>query len=107
DNGSAKSGSASGAESDPVEGQGAEKPHVDDVSLKDVINETLQHSVKKALEDTSPNNSAKQELTQLMDLTEGQEHADKIWGDIGAGAIRGETVATRRVEFWKQWLQEN
>lgn len=87
-------------------GQG-ETPHVDDQSMKDVVNESLQNSIKKAVEDTSSDNKAKKELTSLMDTTDGDEQAQKVWGSLGAGALRGETLATQRVEFWKQWLQDN
>ncbi|WGH80846.1 hypothetical protein QDX25_08565 [Auritidibacter ignavus] len=29
-----------------------------------------------------------------------------MWGDIGANQLRGKATETRKVEFWKQYLQE-
>jgi hypothetical protein len=49
--------------------------------------------------------TARQELLELLGRTEGAaESADRVWGDLGAHALRGETVRTRRVEWWQRWL---
>lgn len=48
---------------------------------------------------------ARDELLDLLGRTEGaSEGVDKIWGDLGAHALRGVTSATRRVEWWQRWL---
>lgn len=48
---------------------------------------------------------AREELLDLIGRTEGAtEGVDKIWGDLGAHALRGVTQATRRVEWWQRWL---
>ncbi|PZG15144.1 DUF2201 family putative metallopeptidase [Nonomuraea aridisoli] len=48
---------------------------------------------------------ARGELLDLLERTEGAgERVDRLWGDLGAHALRGRTVATRRVEWWQQWL---
>ncbi|MEU6786932.1 hypothetical protein ABZ912_47730 [Nonomuraea angiospora] len=45
------------------------------------------------------------ELLDLLDRTDGAgERVDRLWGDLGAHALRGRTVATRRVHWWQQWL---
>ena len=48
---------------------------------------------------------AHRELLDLLGRTEGiSEGADRLWGDLGAHALRGQTVRTRRVEWWQRWL---
>jgi hypothetical protein len=44
------------------------------------------------------------ELTDLMGRTEDDAAARRTWGKLGAGALRGQTDATRRVEWWQRWL---
>jgi hypothetical protein len=51
------------------------------------------------------NRTAEQELLDLMRRTEGgSAAASRIWGNLGAGALRGQTVRTRRVDWWQRWL---
>src|SRR5207247_2631865 len=48
---------------------------------------------------------AERELRDLMDRTDGtSEHATRAWGRLGAGALRGETPRTARVDWWQRWL---
>ncbi|MFI1096413.1 hypothetical protein [Streptomyces sp. NPDC020917] len=48
---------------------------------------------------------AEQELLDLMDRTEGAgERVSRLWGRLGAGALRGTTTATGRVDWWQRWL---
>ncbi|WP_326725956.1 hypothetical protein OHT59_07630 [Streptomyces sp. NBC_00243] len=48
---------------------------------------------------------AEQELLDLMGRTEGASaRAAKIWGQLGAGMLRGETTRTRTVDWWQRWL---
>ncbi|MFJ9916606.1 hypothetical protein [Actinacidiphila glaucinigra] len=48
---------------------------------------------------------AERELLDLMGRTEGaSERTARLWGQLGAGALRGETVRTRRVDWWQRWL---
>lgn len=48
---------------------------------------------------------AEQELRDLMERTVGSsERISRIWGQLGAGQLRGRTDATRRVEWWQRWL---
>ncbi|MEY9838637.1 hypothetical protein [Streptacidiphilus sp. EB103A] len=51
------------------------------------------------------NRIAEDELVDLMSRSEdGSANASRVWGRIGAGALRGETVRTRRVDWWQRWL---
>ncbi|MHC3471396.1 vWA domain-containing protein [Streptomyces sp. 7R007] len=48
---------------------------------------------------------AERELLDLMGRTEdGNARAARIWGTLGAGALRGETTPTRTVDWWQRWL---
>ncbi|GAA2112408.1 vWA domain-containing protein [Actinomadura alba] len=51
------------------------------------------------------NGAAREELLDLLRRTEGAgERVDRLWGDLGAHALRGVTMPTRRVDWWQQWL---
>ncbi|MGW2958975.1 DUF2201 family putative metallopeptidase [Streptomyces sp. NPDC001220] len=48
---------------------------------------------------------AERELLDLMNRTEeGSARAAKLWGNLGAGMLRGETGRTRTVDWWQRWL---
>jgi hypothetical protein len=48
---------------------------------------------------------AERELLDLMGRTEdGNTRAARIWGSLGAGALRGETTRTGTVHWWQRWL---
>ncbi|WP_329348559.1 hypothetical protein OG226_09285 [Streptomyces sp. NBC_01261] len=48
---------------------------------------------------------AERELLDLMGRTEdGSARAGRIWGNLGAGVLRGETARTRTVHWWQRWL---
>ncbi|WP_328875075.1 hypothetical protein OHT76_36185 [Streptomyces sp. NBC_00287] len=48
---------------------------------------------------------AEAELLDLMGRTEdGNARAAKLWGNLGAGILRGETTRTRTVDWWQRWL---
>ncbi|GAA1960857.1 hypothetical protein [Catenulispora subtropica] len=49
--------------------------------------------------------AAREELLDLIDRTDGAtDRLSKLWGDLGAGIIRGQTQRTRRVDWWQRWL---
>ncbi|MEU9124826.1 hypothetical protein AB0C96_34105 [Streptomyces sp. NPDC048506] len=48
---------------------------------------------------------AERELLDLLDRTDGtSERASRVWGRLGAGALRGETPRTAKVDWWQRWL---
>ncbi|MGV9451998.1 DUF2201 family putative metallopeptidase [Streptomyces sp. NPDC003635] len=50
---------------------------------------------------------AEAELLDLMGRTEdGNSRAAKLWGNLGAGVLRGETTRTRTVDWWQRWLAD-
>ncbi|MBC9713598.1 hypothetical protein H9Y04_13570 [Streptomyces sp. TRM66268-LWL] len=48
--------------------------------------------------------AAEQELLDLMGRTEDAAGAAKVWGNLGAGVLRGETARTGRIDWWQRWL---
>jgi hypothetical protein len=48
---------------------------------------------------------AERELLDLMGRTEeSSARAARLWGNLGAGALRGRTTRTRTVDWWQRWL---
>ncbi|MEV0369005.1 hypothetical protein AB0I10_04135 [Streptomyces sp. NPDC050636] len=48
---------------------------------------------------------AERELLDLMDRSDGaSEHASRVWGRLGAGALRGRPARTGKVDWWQRWL---
>lgn len=90
------------------QGQG-QQPSIDPGMLKDVVEQGLEQVVRQASERERAghsNNQAKDELSDLMDMPDQDESTSTMWGDIGANQLRGKAVETKKVEFWKQYLQE-
>ncbi|MEU9112486.1 hypothetical protein AB0D04_11975 [Streptomyces sp. NPDC048483] len=83
--------------------------HLDD-SARGADQETVDETVSSALLNTllaarRGHPGAERELLDLMDRTDGtSEHASKVWGRLGAGALRGGTARTGKVDWWQRWL---
>ncbi|MFI9586581.1 hypothetical protein ACIHCQ_33205 [Streptomyces sp. NPDC052236] len=86
-------------------GNGAgQRVPMDDETVSSIVGETLAEVVRGALRGEGP---AREEVLGLADRTaEGGERLVKLWGRLGLAALRGETPATRRVEWWKRWLSD-
>lgn len=75
-------------------------------SDSDTISSVVKGALEQAMQDALKGDSrAREELLALAGITEGSEKASKMWGDLGLGALRGETVKTRKVEWWSRWLR--
>ncbi|MBS2537152.1 hypothetical protein KGQ20_30785 [Catenulispora sp. NF23] len=49
--------------------------------------------------------AARSELLDLIERTDGAtDRLAKLWDQMGAGMIRGQTQKTRRVDWWQRWL---
>jgi hypothetical protein len=82
------------ADGDPVP---ADQETVDAVTSSALLNSLLAARRGHA--------GAERELLDLMGRTEdGDARAARIWGGLGAGALRGETTRTRTVDWWQRWL---
>lgn len=84
-------------------------PTVDPGMLKEVVERGLEQTVRKAQDEQrsgSGNTPAKNEISDLMDMPDQDDSISTMWGDIGANQLRGKATETKKVEFWKQYLQE-
>lgn len=46
---------------------------------------------------------AKEEILAWMDAS---PEASQMWGDLGAGVLRGETTKSRKTDLWERWTAE-
>ncbi|WP_329332527.1 hypothetical protein OG866_06785 [Streptomyces sp. NBC_00663] len=75
----------------------ADQETVDEVTSSALLNSLLAARRGHA--------GAERELLDLMGRTEdGSARAARIWGQLGAGMLRGETTRTRTVDWWQRWL---
>ncbi len=87
---------------DDNEGTG-EGLSVDQETIDNKVGDSLTQAMTQAVKGVS---AAKEELLDLAKATEGaSDRASTIWGTLGLGALRGETVKTRKVEWWQRWLR--
>lgn len=74
----------------------------DQESTDDAVSSALLNSLLAA---RRGHTGAERELLDLMGRTDGAtDRTSRIWGRLGAGALRGETARTRRVDWWQRWL---
>lgn len=75
---------------------------------QDEIDRLVGRALDTALHEATVNGSkmAREELTSLMDGSADNERASKIWGDLGAGVLRGETTTTRKTDLWERWTAD-
>lgn len=84
------------------DGSGGGQSEEDEI-MDEIVKGAIQSLVSEA-RNGSP--EAKAELLKLADVTEdGNEKAQKMWGDYGLGALRGKSDATRQVSWWQHWLR--
>ncbi|MBE8516290.1 hypothetical protein ILP97_01960 [Amycolatopsis sp. H6(2020)] len=72
---------------------------MDQEAIDAVVSSALLNSLLAA---RRGNGRAESELLDLMGRTE--DTASRIWGALGAGALRGVTARTGRVDWWQRWL---
>ncbi|WP_330275485.1 hypothetical protein OG205_07375 [Lentzea sp. NBC_00516] len=72
---------------------------LDQETVDAVVSSTLLNSLLAA---RRGNGNAESELLDLMGRTE--DVASKVWGNLGAGALRGTTSRTGKVDWWQRWL---
>jgi predicted metal-dependent peptidase len=89
------------------QGQQGDQPddgpvQLDQQAVDSLMGEALDVAMNEAK--ANGNKTLKDELLSIADRSEGSAKADKVWGDLGLGALRGETVRTRKTQYWEQWL---
>ena len=82
-------------------------PHQDASVLGESVEGAVEKVMKKAIESRGNDSRSKNELLSVMDTTADSDLATQLWGDLGAGALRGETVVQKKVSFWEQYLQNS
>lgn len=77
---------------------------MDQETVDELTEEALRKLVTQARQGDK---QAREEILKLADMTEaGNEQAQKMWGLLGLGGIRGKTDSARKVSYWKQYLRE-
>ncbi|GAB2942131.1 hypothetical protein GCM10027280_33420 [Micromonospora polyrhachis] len=88
---------------DHVGGDIGELP-TDGETVGRIVGEVLAEAIRAALRG---NRIARDEVLNLVDRSEGGgDRLTRMWGTLGAVALRGETPRTRRVQWWKRWLAD-
>ena len=82
-------------------GKGDNLP-MDEEAVDNLVSDALDHVVNSAL---SGNKAAKEELLALEGRVEG-EHAEKMIGRLGLGALRGEAVLPMKASDWKRHVED-
>lgn len=73
-------------------------------ALKDMVEKTISSLVHQA---RRGDENARAEVTELADRTDGMsDDIDQMWGSLGVNKLRGRTTATKRVDWWKRWLND-
>lgn len=71
-----------------------------DAMAKEAIGRTIQDAI-------AGNSPQRDEILYIAGKTEDLDpELSKMWGDMGLGRVRGETLATRKVDWWQQWVQD-
>lgn len=82
-------------------GQGS-PVQLDQAELERVVGEAIDNVMHDAV--VNGRREAKEDLLRHAERVSDSERGSKMWGDRGIGALRGETVATRKVDYWQQWV---
>lgn len=88
---------------------GKPSPTMDPGMTQEVVEETLEKVIRQAAANDragKQDNRQKREISDLMDMPNQNDDISTMWGDLGANQLRGKATETRKVEFWKQYLQE-
>lgn len=94
-------GTGSGAPGDGDDGEGVP---MDGETADQIGKEALRVMMTNAVNGSE---RAADELRRLADRTEdASERTGKLWGDLGIGRLRGQTLASRKVDWWKQWVND-
>jgi hypothetical protein len=73
-------------------------PVLDDQQVGALAQKALEVTLRNALKESSP--GAKEEIKKLMGAAEGNETAERIFGDMGAYDLLGTTSPAKRTRFW-------
>jgi len=81
------------------DGQGNPAP-LDPTEVGKFMEKVLGQSVQAA---KNGRKGAKEEILNWVDAS---PEASKMWGDVGAGSLRGETTTSRKTDLWEKWTAD-
>lgn len=81
------------------DGQGNPAP-LDPTEVGKFMEKVLGQSVQAA---KNGRKGAKEEILEWMDAS---PEASKMWGDVGAGTLRGETMRSSKSDLWEKWTAD-
>lgn len=81
-------------------GNGSDNAPLDPTEVGKFMEKVLAGSIQAA---KNGRQGAKEEIIKWMDSS---PEASKMWGDLGAGILRGETTKSRKSDLWERWLAE-
>lgn len=87
---------------------GNPQPTMDPGQAQEIVEDTLEKVIRQASANDragKQDNRPKREISDLMDMPDQSDEVSTMWGDLGANQLRGKATETRKVEFWKQYLQ--
>lgn len=82
------------------DGQSGDKPSLSQSEVKRFMEKVLQGAIQSA---KNGRKGAKEEILRWMDSS---PEASNMWGDLGAGVLRGETTHSRKTDLWEKWTQD-
>jgi len=85
--------------SDGGSGDGSQAP-LDPSEVQKFMEKVLSGAVQAAKNGRA---GAKEEILEWMDSS---PESSQMWGDLGAGFLRGETTRSRKTDMWEKWTQD-
>ena len=86
--------------SDGNGGSGDSQAPMDPSEVQKFMEKVLSGAIQSA---KNGRPGAKEEILAWMDAS---PEASQMWGDLGAGVLRGETTKTRKTDLWEKWTAE-
>lgn len=97
--GSDGDGSGSSADGESLTGMTAD-------AAEEITRRAFEPAVRAAGRSGASGEKAKDQVLDFMAAAGDSETAQKLWGALGAGALRGETTSTRKTDLWEQWTDD-
>lgn len=86
--------------SDPNGQNGQNPAPLDPSEVGKFVEKILGQSIQAA---KNGRKGAKEEILEWVDSS---PEAAKVWGDLGAGSLRGETTTSRKSDLWEKWTAD-
>lgn len=70
----------------------------------DEVNKFMERVLASAV--TSAKGGSPEAAKELLNWMDGNPERSEMWGEIGAGSLRGETTKSSKTDLWAQWTAE-